>query len=706
MQGYFSKSFIFLLLILYSLSSFSTDILNHKVEKYSTSKSLKESGDQQSANIENFLDRPLKVIVTNNSNYPVKNYPVKFSLLTKPSGAENFKIKTFIVYTDTLGIASTEIKLGSKPGMYQVAATIKSGNAENFKIFQVYARKSNWVLMLIFGLLGGLALFLFGMNLTSEGMQKAAGDGMRTILSKLTNNRIIAVGVGVFVTVVVQSSSATTVMLISFVQSGLLKFSQTLGIILGADIGTTVTTQLIAFKLTDYSLLLIGIGFILYFFVKKDKLKSIGETIFGFGIIFFGMYIMSEAMEPLKSYEPFIDSLVKLDNPLLGILAGTLATALIQSSGAFIGIVIILSMQGFINLETGIPLILGSNIGTAITAVIASINTNSEAKKVAIAHTLFKILGVLLFAWWIPYFAKLTEWFSPDTTNATSNQLSQIVPRQLANAHTIFNILMTLIFLPFVNLFAKYINKLIPEKKIKPEDAEPCTLLYLDENMLETPALALNLAKQETLRMGNIVKEMLKDIIVPFTEKRLDTLINIDIKEKEINFLRDKINSYLIRISQEKLEKERVDEAFQIMFTVKELEQIADIISSNLMNKAKSWNSAKLEFSPEGKSEIISYHVLIIKQFNRAIEVFQNVNLAQAETLKKKLKSYNEISLELERNHYTRLMNKVDETVSSSKTHLELLEMFKQISQHSTNIGRILIKWTDKGNRSKKSKNS
>ena len=232
---------------------------------------------------------------------------------------------------------------------------------------------------LIMTLAGGLALFLYGMEKMSEGMKKSAGNRMRNILSALTNNRIIGMVVGAFVTMVIQSSSATTVMLVSFVQAQLMTFVQCLGVILGADIGTTITAQLIAFKLTDYALLMIAVGFTLTMFSKKDSTKYIGEAILGFGILFFGMKLMSDAMKPLRTYQPFINMLRGLENPILGLLVGTVFTALIQSSSAFTGIIIVLAQQGLLTLEAGIPLVMGANIGTCITAGLASIGTSRSS---------------------------------------------------------------------------------------------------------------------------------------------------------------------------------------------------------------------------------------------------------------------------------------------------------------------------------------
>ena len=293
---------------------------------------------------------------------------------------------------------------------------------------------------LIMGLLGGLSLFLYGMAKMSEGMKKTAGDRMRSILAALTSNRVIGMTVGAFVTMIIQSSSATTVMLVSFVQAELMTYASAISIILGANIGTTITAQLVAFKLTDYALLMITIGFVMTMFSENDTIKHIGEAILGFGILFFGMKLMSDSMKPLRSFQPFIDIMRDLENPLTGILIGAIFTALIQSSSAFTGIVIVLAQQGLLTLEGGIPLIFGSNIGTCITAGLASIGTIRDAKRVAIAHVFFNIGGVLLFILFIPQLAEIVRWISPVSELTGTQKLAMESPRQIANAHTIFNI--------------------------------------------------------------------------------------------------------------------------------------------------------------------------------------------------------------------------------------------------------------------------
>jgi phosphate:Na+ symporter len=649
-------------------------------------------GDEQHYSVSEKSDSPIRVQVLRNNHTPVAGHPVFFSFGKIPDGTKNAKIYHPIAYTDSLGIAKTNIFLGSKDGEYEIIAKINQPSQTNVQTFNLYARKSNWVFMLIVGLLGGLSLFLYGMSTLSKGLQKSAGEKMRAILGRLTKNRLIGVALGTFVTMIIQSSSATTAMLVGFVESRLLRFSQTIGVILGASIGTTITAQLIAFKLTDYSLLMIFVGFVFIFFKNSDNLRNIGQTVLGFGILFFGMGIMSDAMYPLRSYSPFIDLLLQLENPILGILAGLIFTAIIQSSSAFIGIMIILGSQGFLSLEASIPLILGSNIGTSITAILASLNTGREAKKVAIAHTLIKVIGVLIFIWWIPQFTEIVEYISPHSdAQDPFIKLGDEVPRQIANTHTIFNIVITLIFLPITKITAKLIHKMLPPKS---KDKNIFKLEHINDQVLQTPVFALNLAKKETIRMARIVQDMLNDIILPFLTKEKILIKEIAAKEQQVDFLRDKIKKYLIKINQKNIPKERVNESFQILYTIKELEQIADIISLNLLRKAEQWTNYTGEFSDIGKNEIISYHLKTQKQLSRAIEVFRDINLEQANRMKQKDKKYRDIAHDLEKTHYQRLIEDIKPTVSSSKTHLELIVLLNEINNHATNIARIMIDWS------------
>ncbi len=556
----------------------------------------------------------------------------------------------------------------------------------------------HWFILLLFNLIGGLGLFLFGMMIMSKGLQKSAGKKMRSILSRLTYNRYIALVVGAFVTMIIQSSSATTVMLVSFVNSRLLRFRQTIGIFLGAAIGSTITAQIIALRITDYALLLVGLGFFIYISSKKSNIKNMGESILGFGVLFFGMRIMSETMYPLRSFEPFLDLVIRLENPLLGILTGAVLTAVIQSSAAFIGIMIILSTQGLLNMQSSIPLLIGANLGTAITAILASLQSTRESKQVALAYTIFKASGAFLLIWWIPEFIQLVERITSIyiQSPAAQKDIRSSMPHQIANAHTIYNLILAGIFLPLVGFFEKLINWILP---VKSGYKDIYSTKYLDESMIKTPLLALNLAKQEVLRMMQKVLEMTEMIIVPFLEKKATVMGEIEVHENQVDFLRDSINEYLLKITREPAGTSNVEEAFQMMYAVKEFEQMGDIVSTNLMEKAREWCNSRAEFSASGKEELIEYHRLTLDHISKTIELYHHYDPehakkiipGDAKKIKDYYKDYRNHTFELEKHHFDRLTGMVKESLKSSKTHLELITMLKVISSHATNTARIFL---------------
>ncbi len=653
------------------------------------------SGDRQYDVAGTTLERPLRVKVVDKDNNPVKNVPVYFEIITTPRKAKGHNIDDSVVYTDENGIAATRFTLGSKPGEYEIIAKIDNNKLNNnLLIYKVFARKSNWVFFLVIGLAGGLGMFLYGMNMMSDGMKKTAGDRLRSILSRLTHNRLIALAVGAFVTMIIQSSSATTVMLVSFVQAQLMTFVQSFGIILGANVGTTITAQIVAFKLTDYALLMVAIGLGLFMLGKSEKIKNIGETILGFGLLFFGMKVMSDAMHPLRTYAPFIDLLVTLENPVWGILVGAIFTALIQSSSAFTGILIVLAIQGLLTLEAGIPLIFGANIGTCITAGLAGIGASREAKRVAVAHTMFQLIGVFLFIWWIPYFADFVRWLSPKGASELigAAYLADVVPRQVANAHTIFNIATALVVLPFIGWAAGIVMRILPHK------VEPVKELYktkfLDESLLSTPALALSLARAEILRMGEMAKKMVQQISEPFLSRNREVLNDLEEMEEEIDFLEVKINDYLTRISRQSIPEDQAGEVFQMMYTATEFEQIADIVSKNLHPRALEWLGSSHQFSEQGKKEIEEYHISALKQISRAIDTFKDADLKKAKKMKRKFKKYRAMEEGYIRTHYERLLEDIPETKATSEYHIDLMEQFRRINGHATNIARILLEWS------------
>ena len=571
------------------------------------------------------------------------------------------------------------------------------------------SEKVSWGFLII-GLFGGLAFFLYGMEKMSEGLKKSAGNKMRSILSALTRNRVIALFVGAFITMVIQSSSATTVMLVSFVQAGLMSFVQSTGVILGADIGTTITAQIIAFKLTDYALMMIAIGFGLRMSAKNKHLRNIGEILLGFGILFYGMKLMSDAMNPLRSYQAFIDLMRGLENPLLGLLVGTVFTSLVQSSSATTGVVIVLAQQGLITLEAGIPLIFGANLGTCVTAGFACIGMSREAKRVALAHVLFKIAGVILFVFWIPGFADIIRSIAVRFDSGTA--------RQIANAHTIFNVSLGVLFLPFTSVFAGIVLKIFPDKKLDTEII-PVTW-YLDDSTISTPALAIDLARTEISRMAKLLHRMMRAIIVPFIsdekmigneklpKEELELLVNeipkndeffpqlsliegLDMREEKIDFLEEKIADYLFRIVQQGLAEEQANEIYGMISIIKDMESIGDIIHRNMIPLIEKKQDLKLDFSEEGKEELMIYHGKVCRQITLLMDAFAETDAEKAMKIMSRERKYLDLESQYRIKHLERILHERKESVATHEVHMDLMDLMKQVIVYSANIAKTFL---------------
>lgn len=568
----------------------------------------------------------------------------------------------------------------------------------------------HWFLLVI-GLLGGLALFLYGMEKMSDGMNKTASNRMRDMLAALTRNRVMALVVGAFVTMIIQSSSATTVMLVSFVQAGLMSFTQTLGVILGANVGTTITAQLIAFKLTDYALLMISIGFGMHMISNRDEIKNIGEIILGFGILFYGMKLMSDTMTPLRDYPVFIDIMKQLEHPFAGILAGTVFTAIVQSSSASTGVVIVLASQGLISLETGIPVIFGANIGTCVTAGLASINTSREAKRVALAHVIFQVAGVLIFLFWIPEFAKFIK--------LISEKFGSDVARQVANAHTIFNVGLAIIFLPFVPLYGRLVEKIFPDREA-PVSIEIKTK-YLDDARITSPALAIELARRELSYMAEILGRMLRGIIIPFiSEKKwimneedlsdeekeafikeipirderhptMSLMEALDMREDYVDFLNDRIHEFLIKVSQEEASMPQANELYGMISIASDLESIGDLIHRNLLKLIDKKNELDKDFSVEGKEELMIYHGKVCRQIDRLAEAFAERDIPKAIKIMNKERKYLDLEAQYRIKHLERMRHERMDSVKTHEVHMELMDVLKQIVVYTSNIAKTFL---------------
>jgi phosphate:Na+ symporter len=451
------------------------------------------------------------------------------------------------------------------------------------------------IVTIIFGLLGGLALFLYGMEQMTDGLKTVAGKKMKKLLSRMTSNRFKGATTGAFVTAVIQSSSVTTVLLVGFISAGLLQLKQAISIIMGANIGTTFTVQIIAFKVTELALLMIAVGFALKFFVKQEKIKYLGLMLMGFGLIFLGMNLMSDATHPLRTYEPFILLMQQIENPFIGIFIAAGFTAIIQSSAATIGIVIALATQGFISLEAGIALTFGANIGTCITAALASIGTPREAKQAALVHVLFNIFGVLI---WLPFldrFAELVYLISPSSPELTGIfRMAADAPRQIANAHTIFNIGNTFIFIWLATPLARLVASLLPSKPV----VEPAAIKpkYISDIYLDTPELALERVRMELGREGKRVLRMVKEFPEPITTGNKEKLKSIKKMDNDVDALHEFILAYLAKLSKEELTSYESNMLQGYLSAANYIENIGDVIETNLVTLGRERVKRDIEF--------------------------------------------------------------------------------------------------------------
>lgn len=422
----------------------------------------------------------------------------------------------------------------------------------------------------LFTLLGGLGLFLYGMDMMGKGLESAAGNRLKTILEKLTSNRLMGVLVGTLVTCVIQSSSATTVMVVGFVNAGLMNLSQAFGVILGANIGTTITAQIIAFDLSQWAPLFIIIGVVPLLFSKKQSIQSYFTIVAGFGILFFGMNTMSTSMEPLRDSQWFLSFISSFENPIMGVLVGVIFTAIIQSSSASIGILQALAASGVIGVSAGhsagLYLVLGANIGTCITAVLASTNGNTMAKRAAVIHVMANIIGTIWFGLLIA-FVPIPEIVASWSPNDPA--------RIIANFHTIFNVANTILLLPFGGLVIKFINKIIKQNKNSDEDDN--RLLYLDDRIVDTPTMASISIHQELGHLADKTYRNLERALESFSKQSEDMAEKVFSEEKSINYIASEIVRFLVKLQAmtEISDTERL-EIFRVHEVVSNIERIGD----------------------------------------------------------------------------------------------------------------------------------
>lgn len=513
---------------------------------------------------------------------------------------------------------------------------------------------SNTVQILV-GLFGGLAVFIYGMNMMSECLQKAAGEKMKAVLALLTKNPVLGVLAGALTTAVLQSSSATTVMAIGFVSAGLMTLPQAISIIFGANIGTTMTAQIIAFKISDYIFLIIFVGFLISFLSRSERIKNIGLTIFAFGLLFLGIDTMGSVMQPLANSPVFTELFDKVsDIPVLGVLTGTVMTLVVQSSSATIAVLQNFAIQpgadgvsSVIGLTGAIPILLGDNIGTTITAVLASIGQPRNAKRTAAAHCIFNVSGCLLFIWFIRPFAAFIQMISPKGPEV------EVISRQIANAHTTFNIVMTLIWTPLLFVMVKLVMRLIPDKK--EGEGDPAEPVYLDDRLMAQPAAALQLAAKEILHLAFLVGEQLH-LTTGMVRRKEEGQPAAGIEQREkLKGLGSKITEYLSGLfSAGVLTEEQAAQTAGVMYLLGDVERMGELCVDVTL-AIEDRDRRKTKYSKEAMKDLEKSLKVIEDMYGAALQVLTTGDEESARKIRKKKEKVLDLDIEMRKGHMDRV---------------------------------------------------
>ena len=539
---------------------------------------------------------------------------------------------------------------------------------------------------IIFGLVGGLAIFIYGMNMMSECLQKAAGEKMKKILALLTKNPILGVLAGALTTAVLQSSSATTVMTIGFVSAGLMSLPQAISIILGANIGTTMTAQIIAFKITDYIYLFIFAGFLISFISKKEKVKNIGQTIFAFGLLFLGIETMGDVMKPLASSAFFVNMIGKVSHiPILGVCVGAVMTLVVQSSSATIAVLQNFAAQAgpdgvtsIIGLAGAIPILLGDNIGTTITAVLASIGQPKDARRTAFAHCVFNISGAILFLFLVKPYAALIQFISPK-----GNEID-VISRQIANAHTGFNLVMTLIWIPLIPLMVKIVMKLVPDGKGKETEVEVDeNPKYLDNKLIAQPAAALQLVAKEVMYCAKLVDEMIGKLQYRNGKIDKENAELVEEKAKILQKLYASVNDYFASLySGGVLTEEQASQSAGMQSILCDIDRIGQL-TREIMETVAKQNKGKHKYSKEALKELKKAMEQIQMIYGSCIRAISgNVDMDIKELMRQK-EDIMQLDEKMRKNHIAR--------VGKGKCDSKLTIPFNDVLHNIDRIGNSCV---------------
>ncbi len=541
--------------------------------------------------------------------------------------------------------------------------------------------------VMLMGFAGGLALFLHGMNGVTSGLKGLAGTSLSRVLARVSGNRFAGVATGMLVTATIQSSTVTMVLVIGFLSAGLLTLVQSVGVIIGANVGTTITAQIIAFDVVSYALAMIAGGVLAEFIGRKEPIRQLGTAVAGLGILFLGMGVMQSAMAPLQDYEPFLSLMATERGPLPGVLIGAGFTAVIQSSSATIGIIIVMASQGLVPLETGIAIALGASLGTAVTTMLATIGRPPVALRAGLVHVVFNVIGVTIMLFLIDPIAQLATAISPSAEGLEGRaRLAQDAPRQIANAYTIAKTGMLLLFLPFTRRLAALVERLVP---LRPSEVgvEP---KYLDVGVLETPTIALDLARKEIARMGRRVQDQVDRAMPTVLTGDTGELTALAERDDDIDDLNDAILAYLRQISDDRLTEAEAQELQSLMEVTSYLELVGDIVESELVRLGLRRIEEGVPVSAETLEVVTDFHAKMSELLRTSMEAFSAEDAATARTVLDAKPEVNELLSTAAAHHATRMTAEAPARVAAYARGTETIQALRRIYTFAKRIARTV----------------
>ncbi len=529
----------------------------------------------------------------------------------------------------------------------------------------------------LLGLAGGLGLFIFGVQICSEGLQKLAAHRLKQFIKAITHNPFLGLLAGILITVGLQGSGATSALVVGFINAGLMNLSQTLGVFLGSSIGTSITAQLISFKITGFALILLFSGAILYILSKKSRQRSLGRTILGIGLLFYGIHVMTSSMAPVREFPVVVQTLINLERyPIMEFGLALFITALIQSSPAFLALLMSLAAHRLVGPQAIVPFVLGAHLGGTITGVLSSIGTASrDAKRAAFANFVYKLINGLVF---LPLYQPLTRLMVFTAPGDIS--------REIANIHTFFSLVMAVGFLPFTKPVAGLMKRLIPDQRAGLAEA-----VYLDENLFEFPDLAVDQAQIQTLEMGRIVSEEMLAKALPALHFRNDEITDhIGRVEYAVDELYKKISRFLTKLGTGGLSDQLMQRSIEILYVANDLEHVGDIMSG-MARQVQKISYEDMEFSQEGLEELDNMYKLVFEHFRLALQSFATMDQTMATHVIKEHPRILKLEKELRYSHFDRMQGGNQKTIATSSVHLDLIESMLRIDGHAVNIAQVVL---------------